>query len=75
MVEAKRGGSVFVGVVAILAGFVGLTLAGFAGFSGAMPGLGAGAGLIALLVMSVIAIGGGIWELSHKPDDAARGDT
>ena len=68
MSEAKRqSGAAMVGVIAILAGFAGLTLAGFAGLTGAMPGLSAGAGLIALLVMSVIAIAGGIWELSRKP--------
>ncbi|WP_395646543.1 hypothetical protein [Terricaulis sp.] len=58
--------STAVGVVAILAGFAGLTLAGFAGFTGAMPGLDAGAGVIVLVAMSIIAIGGGIWQLSQR---------
>lgn len=63
----NTGLSKLIGVAAILLGFAGLTVAGMMGFAGAMPPLNPGSAAVVTAVLSVIAIAGGIWELSRKP--------
>lgn len=55
--------SKLIGVAAILLGFAGLTAAGMLGFAGVAPPL------VAVTALSLVAIVGGIWELSRKPPD------
>lgn len=56
--------SKLVGVAAILLGFAGLTVVGMMGFAGVAPQQP-----VAVAVLSIVAIAGGIWELSRKPPD------